>query len=328
MSNYHIRKLEPGEFHLLIPLMKDCFGMDVNIDYFQWKFLDNPAGNFEGFVALSEHDEVAAYYGVIPEIYDINNTRKTIFQSGDTMTHSSHRRKGLFYKTATHCYDFLRENKSLFVIGFGGRDSTPGLEKLQWRHLFRVSFFFKTYYACKLKKILGLAQAAKEYNINENCDVEDIAKLKNQNRQAQGVLKYFSPELFKWKLANPLYNFKKIGIYDNQKLQAYVIYCVQNNKILICDFAESPPRSTALKLLFRFIDYAVATNKYKGVFSFTNDDSDFAKTLTDNGFVVNNINAGPLKEKIPFMVLTDEYNYTVVNKPTLWNINPLYHDSF
>ncbi len=314
---------------MLIPLMKDCFGMDVNINYFQWKFLDNPAGKFEGFVALSEHDEVAAYYGVIPEIYDINNIRRTIFQSGDTMTHSAHRRKGLFFKTATRCYNYLRENERLFVIGFGGKESTPGLEKMQWQHLFRVSYFFKTYYACKLKKILGMAQAAKEYNINENCDVEDIARLKNQNRQTQGVLKYFSPELFKWKLANPLFDFRKIGVYDgNKKLQAYIIYCIQNNKMLICDFDEIVPRSNALKLLFRYVDYSVAETKYKGVFSFTNDGSDYAKTLRNNGYIVNKFSFGPLKDTIPFMICTDEDNFKSVNNPKLWNLCPLYHDSF
>lgn len=308
--------------------MKDCFGMNVNINYFQWKFLDNPAGKFEGFVAIAENNEVAAYYGVIPEIYDINNSLKTIYQSGDTMTHSGHRRKGLFYETASQCYNYLRENKSLFVLGFGGKESTPGLEKLHWQHLFKASFFFKSYYACKLKRIMGLAHAGEIYNVNENCDVEDIAKLKIKNRQTQGVIKHFSPEIFEWKLANPIYNFRRIGIYDNKVLQAYIIFCVQRNKILICDFEENIPNFGALKLLFSYVDYIVAENKHKGVFSFTNDGSDFSKTLNNNGFIVNKFSFGPLKDKIPFMILTDEGNFNIINNSGLWNLCPLYHDSF
>src|SRR4051812_15245250 len=107
MSDYSIRKLEPSEFHLLIPLMKDCFGLSVDIDYFRWKFLDNPAGSFIGFVAETDSGEVAAYYGVIPEQYVIKGVQRLIYQSCDTMTHSSHRRKGLFQKLATYCYDYL-----------------------------------------------------------------------------------------------------------------------------------------------------------------------------------------------------------------------------
>ena len=114
MNNYNIRKLANNEFYLLIPLMKDCFGMDVNIEYFEWKFVKNPAGFVEGYIAVSDEGEIAAYYGVIPEIYIINGKPTTIYQSCDTMTHSKHRRKGLFQKLALHCYECLKnENKLL-----------------------------------------------------------------------------------------------------------------------------------------------------------------------------------------------------------------------
>ena len=52
MPDYHIKRIGAADFPMLIPLMKDCFGMDVNIDYFHWKYIDNPAGHFIGFVAI------------------------------------------------------------------------------------------------------------------------------------------------------------------------------------------------------------------------------------------------------------------------------------
>ena len=53
MEEYTFRKLNNSEFELLIPLMMDCFGMDVDINYFKWKYLDNPSGEFIGFIAVS-----------------------------------------------------------------------------------------------------------------------------------------------------------------------------------------------------------------------------------------------------------------------------------
>ena len=97
MSEYTISKLDPENFQVLLPLMKDCFGMDVNIDYFKWKFLENPAGPFIGFTAVcNKTDEVVAYFGFIPESYKMDGIDKIIFQAHDLMTHSNHRRKGLF----------------------------------------------------------------------------------------------------------------------------------------------------------------------------------------------------------------------------------------
>src|SRR4051812_22084903 len=107
MSDYSIRKLNENEFHLLIPVMQDCFGLNFDVSYFKWKFVDNPAGFVVGFIAEASNGEVAAYYGVIPELYSIEGKETTIYQSCDTMTHSRHRRKGLFQKLALHCYDYL-----------------------------------------------------------------------------------------------------------------------------------------------------------------------------------------------------------------------------
>src|SRR6185295_2076359 len=154
MPDYLIRKLESDEFDLLIPLMKDCFGMDVDTGYFRWKFLENPAGSFIGFIAVEpDTQEVAAYYGVIPEAFMISGEKKKIYQSCDTMTHSRHRRKGLFQKLAIHCYDFLRENNELFVIGFSGAQSTPGFLKFGWKAPFYFANLFVPRILCYSAKL-------------------------------------------------------------------------------------------------------------------------------------------------------------------------------
>ena len=51
MNEYLIHKLKTEDFELLLPLMQDSFGMEVNVKYFEWKFKNNPAGFVEGYIA-------------------------------------------------------------------------------------------------------------------------------------------------------------------------------------------------------------------------------------------------------------------------------------
>src|SRR6476661_2874164 len=81
MSDYRIERITADQFDLLVPLMKDCFGMDTDINYFKWKYVENPAGSFIGFIALQEAtSEVAAYYGVIPQVLVIEGEERMICQ--------------------------------------------------------------------------------------------------------------------------------------------------------------------------------------------------------------------------------------------------------
>lgn len=63
MADYRFEKVDSSQFDSLIPLMRHCFGMEVNIEYFKWKFIDNPAGKFVGFAAIDEKtNETAAFF--------------------------------------------------------------------------------------------------------------------------------------------------------------------------------------------------------------------------------------------------------------------------
>ena len=146
MEQYTIHRLEKDNFDCLIPLMQDCFGMEVDIHYFKWKYIDNPDGFVRGYFAQSSSDEIAAYYGVIPQMISYFGKDKLIYQSCDTMTHSKHRRKGLFQLLAKHCYGELEKENNLFVIGFGGSESTPGFLKFGWKHLFNCKNYFLIFF--------------------------------------------------------------------------------------------------------------------------------------------------------------------------------------
>jgi predicted GNAT family acetyltransferase len=326
---YTIKKLKKEDFHILIPLMKDCFGMDVNIEYFLWKFQHNPAGFVEGFYAVSQCGEIAAYYGVIPELYYYHERETIIYQSCDTMTHSKHRRQGLFEKLSRHCYDYLRKEKKLFVIGFGGKESTPGLLKFGWTFVFNIKFYFKTVYQCYLQnRCLPFKKLNLNYTSREEVSVNDIIIL-NEHKQKNTISKVTDQTVLEWKLSNPLYDFKKIGIYNLQnEMVAYCVYFSHNNKVFLYDFGFSKNCNKSLKkMLFRKLDEIVINNKLKGIVTFAQNKTCFSKELKNLGFISNPFKFGPLCANIPFLVYADNNKFEKYENSDFWSVTPIYHDS-
>ncbi|MFM2223853.1 MAG: hypothetical protein RJA07_55 [Bacteroidota bacterium] len=321
MSDYTIRKLQTNEFKLLIPLMKNCFGMDVNIDYFEWKFKKNPVGFVEGFIAIAEDNEVAAYYGVIPELYLINGEQKTIYQSCDTMTHSNHRRKGLFQKLATLCYDSLRNENKLFIIGFGGGQSTPGFLKFGWQKIFDVRNYFYPYIFTIFRPLSDIK------NIVEITNSMDIEKLILNSNASLPIHSIKGIDQFNWRLSNPFYNYKIIALKNNDgfNYDSYLVYYTSGDKIILFDFFFSNQNSA--NLLIGYIKNLLAEKKLKGIICFCQENSAYSKTLNSIGFISNPFNKGPLSEKTPFIFYSTDEKMNNSNHSKLWGINSFDHDA-
>jgi hypothetical protein len=87
-----------------------------------------------GFLAISETGETAAYYGVFPIIGAHGGTQILMAQSGATMTHPDHQKKGLFVTLAKMTFEAAQKEGVQFIYGFPNENSLPGFEKkLDWR---------------------------------------------------------------------------------------------------------------------------------------------------------------------------------------------------
>lgn len=320
--SYDLKRIGAEDFDLLIPLMKDCFGMDVDIDYFRWKYTENPAGSFVGFVAIDAFTkEIGGYYGVIPQFFELDGERTTVFQSCDTMTHSSHRRRGLFRKLAMRCYEELRNEGKLFVIGFGGGQSTPGFLKFGWRRLFDYRYYFKPAILCKLsagpesikeKIVLKKAQAA----IKAGLDVSRS----NINARAKGIR---TSEQIKWRLSNPYHKYLALRVKGDE--ESYIIFYVDGDKLVIFDVMLANPQSG--KIMMKFLSREVSKKGFKGIISFCMEGSPDAKTLQSLGFITNPFSFGPLNEKVPFILYSSEDQMDKFMSPSDWHVTTYDHDS-
>jgi Acetyltransferase (GNAT) domain len=317
-SEYSIVKLTEDKFDILIPLMKDCFGLDLNIKYFEWKFKNNPAGFVEGYYALHSSGEVAAYYGVIPENYYINGEKTLIYQSCDTMTHSNHRRKGLFQKLANHCYDDLRSNDKLFVIGFGGGQSTPGFIKFGWLEIFKIRYYF-------YPRAFKFFQRLKHNFVDAIDNYEEIEHLTILSNSNSIIHSNKSSKIYKWRCSNPLHEYKTVAVKgDNNAYSSYLTYYEENDKIVLFDFFISDKNSGSH--LFNFIKSKL-TSMHKGIISFVQENSKWSNTLKGFSFIANPFNKGPLHEKVPFIFLASNDKMNLFKDEKKWQINSFDHDA-
>lgn len=324
-ETYTIRPIDAANFQLLLPLMQDCFGIDTDLDYFRWKYVQNPAGSVVGFVAVADSNgEVGAYYGAIPELFERHGQREVVYQSCDTMTHSRHRRRGLFQLLAVHCYNYLRDQGQghFFVYGYGGAQSMPGLLKFGWRYLFDVAYFFYPRQFALLDVGRWLAPTGR---ITTTTDYGSIADLLLRSNAQAKVRSLKEVPQFAWRLSNPRHQYETLASHGiNGQPDGYLVFYRESNKLFLFDFYAD--NRAAEKALFRTLKGKLEPHM-KGIVALHQEDTPLTQALRRNLFMVNNFGRGPMHEKIPFTFYADEATTNADLAPALWSIGAYDNDA-
>src|SRR4051812_44590389 len=102
ISGYSIQAFTPDKFLLIKELYRSAYGIELDPADFKSKYSTEKLGSgVIGFLAIhNETNSPAAYYGVFPVMLLINGRQVLAAQSGDTMTHKNHQKKGLFVQLA------------------------------------------------------------------------------------------------------------------------------------------------------------------------------------------------------------------------------------
>jgi len=168
MSDYIYERVTPDHYPLLKELYLDAFNSKIDVSEIQKRFDTSELGcKHIGFIAIiPDSKKIAAYYGVFPVKIKIRDEIIQSAQSGDTMTHSLHRGKGLFVKLANLTYNECRKNGIRLIFGQPNRYSFHGLvNSLKWKHLdnlcsWDLKLRIKTF---PLPKLMRIFKANKPY---------------------------------------------------------------------------------------------------------------------------------------------------------------------
>lgn len=143
IQGYTFVKLDSSKVKDLLFLYKFCFGFTPSEDEILSKHLNcNGSEKFIGFIAYTSEQFPAAYYGVFPQFITCDNKDILVAQSGDTMTHPDHQKKGLFVALAKHTFDYCKTINIQAIFGFPNKNSYPGfINKLDFKETKRLVGF-------------------------------------------------------------------------------------------------------------------------------------------------------------------------------------------
>ncbi len=159
-DEYTFIRVTAAHYPLLTELYADAFGSRLTVEDIRRRY-DTLALGCEhiAFIAIHTSSLVpAAYYGVFPHLVFRENEKLLVAQSGDTMTHSAHRKKGLFVILARLTYAECEKKGIRYIYGFPNDNSLPGfLKHLQWKEVDQVTRYdlkltWKTFPLSRLSK--------------------------------------------------------------------------------------------------------------------------------------------------------------------------------
>lgn len=139
--NYYFKPVTKENLKDIQYLIEAVYGEVRPLDTILKKYDTTKFGLFTvGVIAYcKDDDEPSGYYGVFPVVFNYKNKTILAAQSGDTMTHPNHRRKGLFTILAQKAYDLCKEKEIEFVFGFPVEASYYAfIKKLQWQHIHNI----------------------------------------------------------------------------------------------------------------------------------------------------------------------------------------------
>jgi hypothetical protein len=148
--NYIFKKIDEEKYNDLLPLFKSAFNINTSIIDVSNKHETLFSGKKNlGFIAYSEQGNPVGFYGVYPALM-VNKSKNQILiaQSGDTMVHKNHQKKGLFPTLAEKTYNLCKEENVSGLFGFPSATSYSGFVKhLGWTHnenIHKFEFFVPT----------------------------------------------------------------------------------------------------------------------------------------------------------------------------------------
>jgi hypothetical protein len=132
------RWYKPGDESHILNLFKTVFGKDMMLDYWQWRFRDNPKG--EQCILLAWDKEIlVGHYAVSPLKLIHGDCIYKFALSMTTMVHPDWRNQKLFTRLASEVYQMLWKHDYAGVMGFPNDNSLPGfVSGLGWTHAFDI----------------------------------------------------------------------------------------------------------------------------------------------------------------------------------------------
>lgn len=302
---FEYKKVDLNNLERFIEIYKASLLRDVDLNYFNWKYVHNPAGEAIAFEAI-HNGKVAAFYGMIPEKYNLNGKEVIVYQSMDTMTHPDYQKRGLFTTLAKMCFNYIhKRNPSTFFIGIPGSNSMYGfVNKLDWKNIHNSSYLFLNKFVFKSCNFYRKKDSKIEFK-----EISDFEMLKNEKldytlSDSRLIQPIISDDVINWKIfKHPYKNLHLISISLSGQKIGYCIYSLDENiKIELVHYDSS--RSTVIRELANYLFKKHKKSNF--IYTWKPTSETLYSHYKNNLFLENKFNKGPFSYRVPFIVFTQQ----------------------
>jgi hypothetical protein len=236
-------------------MFKACFNLTPPSDYFNWKFLRNPAGKAIGFVARHQNN-VAGFYGIIPEYFVINEKKVLLYQSMDTMTHPDYQRQGLFATLGKMTLDhMIARHGEVSVIGFPGITSHSGfINKIGWKDVNLIPYLFQHKTMQRLRH--PFLKQKLQFEKIKSFDASFESYFKKKKYPAGKLSNYIDSAFLNWRIAdNAVFKYEIVKISSEKEIIGFVIYKMDEKQRCFIHYLDFNNEEQYVKFLPLVCDY-------------------------------------------------------------------------
>lgn len=144
-SSCTIRPFEPSDRAALLSLYERVFGRDRSVDWFRWKYEDNPYADHVPIVVAENGGDIVGCRAFFAQELRVDGTERIAFQPCDTMVHPEYRNQGLFGRMNEYALERYAgaDRPPACCFNFPNENSKPGNLKHGWREIGTVPVYYR-----------------------------------------------------------------------------------------------------------------------------------------------------------------------------------------
>jgi len=328
-KNFDFKPVAYDNLSELSEMFELCFNSAPPENYFQWKFLQNPAGKARGFVAYHEGN-VAGFYGVIPEHFMVGGEKTVVYQSMDTMTHPNYQRQGLFSNLARRTYEYLIDREQdVFITGFPGATSHPGfVKKLEWKDIVLIDYVFLNRTAFNVKSLFRKTSNLSFEKIRQ-FDESFKSYFADKTYRSKKILRYYDENFLNWRLSNnPSLRYEVVKVSESNTVVGFFVYRLDEEKRCFIHHIDFAADDLYERYANAVCSYMFESSRSNFLYTFEPTMPALAKALKKNWFLKNAFATGPFSYKPPFIGYSNREEIKGVDffSKESYDIQPLLRD--
>lgn len=228
-----IRQYQEGDELEILKLFKLVFKQEMTMDYWKWRFKDNPYTDEVLISLMWEGKELIGHYAVSPvEMLFEGKAIKTAL-SMTTMTHPEHGGKGIFSQLAGHLYNEMESKGYKMVWGFPNNNSHYGFVKnLNWKDIAIIPMM-----SAQIGEIRLKPEEKNNHTILKSFDPDVLSSIQNSEKS---IKIHKTREYLEWRyITNPSQEYKILNLEKENGLAVYkIIPAFDNNQKWEVDLME------------------------------------------------------------------------------------------